>query len=208
MESLLRRGISPCPVWWSGAIWIILCRAVATTRTLIAIPGANNMEVLHNVGHSPMIEAPLALAFQRLIDFISEDFAGFVGRARECRAAMSAKRLPPMGFGAVHWMSVLALALLALTALGSSATFARHASASDNTAKTEFELDAQDPYRFEVLCGSDVLLISWKTAGETNVDVFKVHRQALDDPEVAGWVNAVPLVAKVTTAATLSLTSA
>ncbi len=102
-----------------------------------------------------------------------------------------------MRFSAVRRMPVLALALtlLALTALG-SATFTRRASASDNTAKTVFELDAQAPYRFEVLCGSDVLLISWRTAAETSVDVFKVHRQALDDPEVAGWVNTVPLVAK------------
>ncbi len=48
----------------------------AMTRTLIAIPGASNLEILPNVGHSPLIEAPLALA-ERIIDFISEDFAGF-----------------------------------------------------------------------------------------------------------------------------------
>lgn len=48
----------------------------ATTRTLIAIPGAGNLEVLRGVGHSPMIEAPLALA-ERLIEFITEDFAGY-----------------------------------------------------------------------------------------------------------------------------------
>jgi branched-chain amino acid transport system permease protein len=48
----------------------------ATTRTLIAIPGANNLEVLRNVGHSPMIEAPVALA-ERIIDFITEDFADY-----------------------------------------------------------------------------------------------------------------------------------
>ena len=48
----------------------------ATTRTLIAIPGASNLEVLRGVGHSPMIEAPLALA-ERLVDFISEDFAHY-----------------------------------------------------------------------------------------------------------------------------------
>lgn len=90
----------------------------------------------------------------------------------------------------------LTMALLALVVLGGFAAFVTPANASDNTAKTEFELNAQDPYRFEVLCGSHVLLISWKTAAETNVDVFKVHRQALDDPERAGWVNTVPLVAK------------
>ncbi len=43
------------------------------TRTLIAIPGANNLEVLRSIGHSPMIEAPVALA-ERLIDFITDDF--------------------------------------------------------------------------------------------------------------------------------------
>ncbi|MBX3015461.1 MAG: alpha/beta hydrolase [Caldilineaceae bacterium] len=48
----------------------------AMTRSLIAIPGANNLEVLRNVGHSPMIEAPVALA-ERLIDFITEDYAEF-----------------------------------------------------------------------------------------------------------------------------------
>jgi len=39
------------------------------TRTLLAIPGANNLEVLRGVGHSPMIEAPLTFA-ERLIDII------------------------------------------------------------------------------------------------------------------------------------------
>ena len=48
----------------------------AMTRTLIAIPGANNLEVLRNVGHAPMIEAPLGLA-ERLIEFITEDYAEF-----------------------------------------------------------------------------------------------------------------------------------
>ncbi|PJF45381.1 MAG: hypothetical protein CUN48_19175, partial [Candidatus Thermofonsia Clade 3 bacterium] len=42
------------------------------TRTLIAIPGANNLEVLRNVGHSPMIEAPVALA-NRWLDFLLTD---------------------------------------------------------------------------------------------------------------------------------------
>lgn len=46
------------------------------TRTLLAIPGANNLEVLRSVGHSPMIEAPLILA-ERLIDFITDDFSEF-----------------------------------------------------------------------------------------------------------------------------------
>ncbi len=45
----------------------------ATTRTLIAIPGATNLEILRQVGHSPMIEAPVALA-ERMIDFITDEF--------------------------------------------------------------------------------------------------------------------------------------
>lgn len=44
----------------------------ATTRSLIAIPGAGNLEVLRGVGHSPMIEAPVILA-ERMIEFITED---------------------------------------------------------------------------------------------------------------------------------------
>lgn len=48
----------------------------AMTRTLIAIPGANNLEVLHGVGHSPMIEAPLTLA-EKIVEFMIEDFAQF-----------------------------------------------------------------------------------------------------------------------------------
>lgn len=48
----------------------------AVTRTLIAIPGANNLEVLRGVGHAPMIEAPVLLA-ERLIDFITDDFDDF-----------------------------------------------------------------------------------------------------------------------------------
>ena len=45
----------------------------SVTRTLIAIPGAANLEVLRDVGHSPMIEAPVTLA-ERIIDFITDDF--------------------------------------------------------------------------------------------------------------------------------------
>jgi branched-chain amino acid transport system permease protein len=48
----------------------------ATTRTLIAIPGAHNLEVLRDIGHSPMIEAPALLA-ERITDFITEDFDDF-----------------------------------------------------------------------------------------------------------------------------------
>ena len=47
-----------------------------TVRSLIAIPGANNLEILRNVGHSPLIEAPVALA-ERIIDFITEEFDQF-----------------------------------------------------------------------------------------------------------------------------------
>ena len=50
----------------------------ATTRTLIAIPGASNLEILRQVGHSPLIEAPLVLA-ERFLDFINEDFANYDG---------------------------------------------------------------------------------------------------------------------------------
>ena len=48
----------------------------AVTRTLVAIPGANNLEVLKQVGHSPMIESPVVLA-ERIIDFIAEDHADY-----------------------------------------------------------------------------------------------------------------------------------
>ena len=48
----------------------------ATTRTLIAIPGANNLEVMHGVGHSPLLEAPQRLA-EIYVNFITQDFAGF-----------------------------------------------------------------------------------------------------------------------------------
>lgn len=48
----------------------------AMTRSLLAIPGANNLEVIRAVGHSPMIEAPLALA-ERLLEFITEDYANY-----------------------------------------------------------------------------------------------------------------------------------
>lgn len=48
----------------------------ATTRTLIAIPGANNLEVMHGVGHGPMLEAPQRLA-EIYVNFITQDFGGF-----------------------------------------------------------------------------------------------------------------------------------
>lgn len=48
----------------------------AITRTLIAIPGANNLEVLRGVGHSPMLETPVRLA-ELFTDFITQDFGGY-----------------------------------------------------------------------------------------------------------------------------------
>lgn len=46
------------------------------TRTLLALPGANNLEVMRGVGHSPMIEAPARLA-ELILAFITEDFEQF-----------------------------------------------------------------------------------------------------------------------------------
>jgi 3-oxoadipate enol-lactonase len=68
-----RLTMPTCLIW--GDQDIIVTRD-AVTRTLIAIPGANNLEVLRGVGHAPMIEAPVRLA-ERLIDFITEDFDDF-----------------------------------------------------------------------------------------------------------------------------------
>jgi pimeloyl-ACP methyl ester carboxylesterase len=48
----------------------------ATTRTLIAIPGANNLELLRGVGHCPMLEAPARLS-DIYVNFITQDFAGY-----------------------------------------------------------------------------------------------------------------------------------
>jgi pimeloyl-ACP methyl ester carboxylesterase len=62
----------------------------ATTRTLIAIPGASNLEILRGMGHSPQIEAPLTLA-EKLIEFIAEDFAEY-GQVRS-----TALSEPPTG---------------------------------------------------------------------------------------------------------------
>ncbi|MCY3898639.1 MAG: alpha/beta hydrolase [Caldilineaceae bacterium] len=42
----------------------------AATRSLLAIPGASNLEILRGVGHSPMVESPVVLA-ERIIDFIT-----------------------------------------------------------------------------------------------------------------------------------------
>ena len=48
----------------------------AATRSLLAIPGASNLEILRGVGHSPMVESPVVLG-ERIIDFITEDFDSF-----------------------------------------------------------------------------------------------------------------------------------
>ncbi len=45
-------------------------------QTLVAIPGANNLEVLHGAGHSPMVERPQAFA-EVLVRFIGERGDGF-----------------------------------------------------------------------------------------------------------------------------------
>ncbi len=66
-----------------------LVARAAMTRSLVAIPGANNLDVLRNVGHSPMVEAPLALA-ERLLEFITEDYSGF----EEVRT-VAAEQAPP-----------------------------------------------------------------------------------------------------------------
>jgi pimeloyl-ACP methyl ester carboxylesterase len=69
-----RRLTLPTLVVW-GELDEIVTRE-ATTRTLIAIPGATNLEVLQGVGHSPMIEAPLTLA-EKIVEFIIQDFDNF-----------------------------------------------------------------------------------------------------------------------------------
>ncbi len=54
----------------------IIVERDAATRSLLAIPGAANLEILRGIGHSPMIESPVVLA-ERIIDFITEDFDSF-----------------------------------------------------------------------------------------------------------------------------------
>lgn len=41
-------------------------------RVLISLPGAENLDIMHGVGHSPMLDDPLGLA-ERLVDFVSGD---------------------------------------------------------------------------------------------------------------------------------------
>ena len=54
----------------------IIVERDAATRSLLAIPGASNLEILRGIGHSPMIESPVVLA-ERIIEFITEDFESF-----------------------------------------------------------------------------------------------------------------------------------
>lgn len=53
-----------------------------TTRMLIAIPGANNLDVIRNVGHCPMLESPVALA-ERFIEFVTDDLDEFAQVRRD-----------------------------------------------------------------------------------------------------------------------------
>ena len=46
-------------------------------RTLLSIPGAGNLDILHRVGHGPMVENPQGFV-QPLVDFISEDAEGYL----------------------------------------------------------------------------------------------------------------------------------
>ncbi|MBI1295089.1 alpha/beta fold hydrolase [bacterium] len=69
-----RRLSLPTLLIWGNEDTIIDRDAI--TRTLIAIPGASNLEVLRGVGHSPMIESPVVLA-ERIIDFVAEEFEAF-----------------------------------------------------------------------------------------------------------------------------------
>ena len=48
----------------------------SVSRTLLAIPGANNLEVLRGVGHAPMIDAPFRLV-ERLLTFTLDDYANY-----------------------------------------------------------------------------------------------------------------------------------
>jgi pimeloyl-ACP methyl ester carboxylesterase len=66
-----RRLTLPCLLIWGDADPIV--GRDAMTRTLVAIPGANNLEVLRGVGHAPMLEAPLLLA-EKIVNFVTEDF--------------------------------------------------------------------------------------------------------------------------------------
>ncbi|MCO6452445.1 MAG: alpha/beta hydrolase [Caldilineales bacterium] len=48
----------------------------AAHQTLLAIPGANNLEVIKGAGHSPMVERPEGFA-EILVEFIAEDWQAY-----------------------------------------------------------------------------------------------------------------------------------
>jgi len=54
----------------------IMLEEQAAHMTLLSIPGAGNLEILHGAGHSPMIETPAGLA-ELIITFIAEDWDDF-----------------------------------------------------------------------------------------------------------------------------------
>lgn len=51
-------------------------------QTLLAIPGANNLEIFHGVGHSPMLENPQGFVHS-LISFVTEDWGYYEDLRRE-----------------------------------------------------------------------------------------------------------------------------
>lgn len=54
----------------------VLVTRESMTRTLLAIPGANNLEVLKGIGHCPALDAPLRTA-EKIVDFVTEDIEKF-----------------------------------------------------------------------------------------------------------------------------------
>lgn len=78
----VRRIAVPTLLVWGDRDTIVL--RDATTRTLLAIPGANNLEVIRGAGHCPQIEAPQTLV-ACLVDFITQDFADFDAIRRSAR---------------------------------------------------------------------------------------------------------------------------
>lgn len=40
-------------------------------RTLVSLPGAENLDIMHGVGHAPMLDDPLGLA-ERIVEFVTE----------------------------------------------------------------------------------------------------------------------------------------
>ena len=74
----------------------IIIERDAATRSLLAIPGASNLEILRGIGHSPMIESPVVLA-ERIIEFITEDFESFE-EARDYAKEDAADANEPDGF--------------------------------------------------------------------------------------------------------------